>query len=535
VFKPKVIDRQSSMSPSRLLIAKARSKPPDVGNQAALRTLANRPNLGLGAGHQLSAADRQFFEPRLGQNLSGIRLHTNATAATALGARAFTTGRDIAFAPGAPQPDTAEGRRLLAHELAHIAQSAHSAGTAKPLSHPNDAAEREAGDAADAMLAGRAVQSLHAPAAAIARQALPPAMYPPIPWQPEAVFEPPAAQTPAGAIIAINAYLALDPAGQQTAFDISYPSGHLAACLHALDPAVAQNPPYLVPVQNLLRRIEGAATRAEAGQTDAQMSATQAAYMKAQPARQKGGDWGGAPPGKTRWEALTPTEQQSWTRRGQAAIARMVAHAATAAPQLALTAASFELNFELVDSVSLGAFAIGGSRPRETVAVGFEFVAICEVNPAYALSTVEHELHGHPVFDAAGPSIGGQVYAGAAAQVPGAPSGRETFDYYPSEIYSLLREIPLWVATSAADTGKTAAVPGNASTIDAQNPDPRTLIAFHLRQMQAKWAPTLLEPMLRGFWQRIGADPGITPMARTAFAGVLARVLGAANAARITR
>jgi hypothetical protein len=213
----------------------------------------------------------------------------------------------------------------------------------------------------------------------------------------------------------------------------------------------------------------------------------------------------------------------------------MVAHARTAAPQLGLSAASFELNFDLVDQISMGAFGVGGSVSGQTIAVGFEFVVICEVNPAYALSTMEHELHGHPVFDIAGPNMAGSVYAAAAAQVPGSPSGAETYEYYPSEIYSLLREIPLWVSTSPADAARIVRTPGASKTIASLNPDPRSLIAFHLRQMQTKWAPSLLEPLLRGFWRRVSADPGITPVALTEFSTVLTRVFGAAIAARITR
>jgi hypothetical protein len=501
-----------------------------LGNQAVVSLMRS----GLGSGQELSADDRHYFEPRLGTDLSQVRVHRDTAAAGALGARAFAAGRDIGFAAGAWQPGASEGRRLLAHELVHVAQSARGTAAGKPLSEPGDAAECEANAAADAMLAGRTMRPLQAPAASIARQ-MAMAMYPPTPWRPAAVFEPPAAHTPAGAIVAFDAYLALDAAGQQEAFDISFPSGNLAAALRALDPALAQKPPYLVPVQDLLRKIEGRETSAEAGQTDAQMATTQANFMRANPDAPKGGGWGGAAPGKTRWAGMTAAQQQDWTRRGNAAIALMVAHAATAAPNLLLTAASFELDFEKVDSVSLGAFAVGGSRPGETVAVGFEFVVICEVNPAYALSTVEHELHGHPVFDAAGPNTGGRIYAAAAAQVPGSPAGNETYEYYPSEIYSLLREIPLWVATSAADAGKSVATPGKTSTIKDLNPDPRNLIAWHVREMKTKWAPSLLEPMLRGFWQRISADPGIAPAALTAFAAVLTRVLGPADAGRITR
>jgi Domain of unknown function (DUF4157) len=54
-----------------------------------------------------------------------VRVHTDSSAAEAahaIQARAFTTGRDVAFAAGEYNPDSREGRRLLAHELAHVDQ-----------------------------------------------------------------------------------------------------------------------------------------------------------------------------------------------------------------------------------------------------------------------------------------------------------------------------------------------------------------------------------------------------------------------------
>lgn len=59
-----------------------------------------------------------------------MRVHADAPAAEsarALNARAYTVGRDIVFAPGTYQPETAAGRWLLAHELTHVAQQAQSA------------------------------------------------------------------------------------------------------------------------------------------------------------------------------------------------------------------------------------------------------------------------------------------------------------------------------------------------------------------------------------------------------------------------
>lgn len=80
---------------------------------------------GLGGGRPLGASERDFFEPRFGHSFADVRVHTDGEAAAAthaIGARAFTHGRDIAFAPGEYDPGGADGRRLLAHELTHVVQ-----------------------------------------------------------------------------------------------------------------------------------------------------------------------------------------------------------------------------------------------------------------------------------------------------------------------------------------------------------------------------------------------------------------------------
>lgn len=54
-------------------------------------------------------------------DFSEVRIHIGIQAQL-LGAKAFTHGNDIYFAPGTCQPETREGRRLLAHELTHVVQ-----------------------------------------------------------------------------------------------------------------------------------------------------------------------------------------------------------------------------------------------------------------------------------------------------------------------------------------------------------------------------------------------------------------------------
>jgi hypothetical protein len=76
-------------------------------------------------GRPLGADARGFFGPRLGRDLTDIRVHDGRRAAAladAVGARAFTLGRHIYFAEGELRESTAGGRRLLAHELVHVAQ-----------------------------------------------------------------------------------------------------------------------------------------------------------------------------------------------------------------------------------------------------------------------------------------------------------------------------------------------------------------------------------------------------------------------------
>ena len=89
-----------------------------------------------GGGHPLSAAARQFFEPRFGEDFSEVRIHNDFQAAglaRSINARAFTSGRDIAFAPGEYAPTTRSGQRLLAHELTHVLQQNDSpAGRMSP-------------------------------------------------------------------------------------------------------------------------------------------------------------------------------------------------------------------------------------------------------------------------------------------------------------------------------------------------------------------------------------------------------------------
>lgn len=89
-----------------------------------------------GKGSPLPASERSFFEPRFGRSFADVRLHTGSAADvanSAINARAFALGRDIAFAKGEYRPGTSSGRRLMAHELTHTLQRKDSAGSVRTL------------------------------------------------------------------------------------------------------------------------------------------------------------------------------------------------------------------------------------------------------------------------------------------------------------------------------------------------------------------------------------------------------------------
>jgi hypothetical protein len=141
----------------------------DVGNHAFRSTLA-RDGAGIlptgqvhpevqgtidstrGSGASLDASVRGRMEGTLG-DLSDVTVHTDDTADSlnrSVSARAFATGTDVYFAKGEYSPGSADGDKLIAHELAHVVQQ-RGAPNAGPLtvSNPGDALESEADSVAD--------------------------------------------------------------------------------------------------------------------------------------------------------------------------------------------------------------------------------------------------------------------------------------------------------------------------------------------------------------------------------------------------
>jgi hypothetical protein len=83
-----------------------------------------------GSGAQLDGQTRSFMNNRFDADFSRVKIHTDQQAAQlnkSLNAKAFTVGNDIYFGEGRYQPQSANGERLLAHELTHTIQQGNTA------------------------------------------------------------------------------------------------------------------------------------------------------------------------------------------------------------------------------------------------------------------------------------------------------------------------------------------------------------------------------------------------------------------------
>ena len=105
-----------------------------------------------GSGAGLDAGTQARLEPHLGP-LGDVTVHTDDTAHElnhSVQARAFATGSDVYFSKGTYNPGSADGDRLIAHELAHVVQQRGAPSSGRlTVSQPGDDLERQADDVAE--------------------------------------------------------------------------------------------------------------------------------------------------------------------------------------------------------------------------------------------------------------------------------------------------------------------------------------------------------------------------------------------------
>jgi hypothetical protein len=109
-------------------------------------------------GQALDPGTRAFMEPRFGYDFSRVRVHADARAAEsarAVDALAYTVGPHVVFGRRQYAPQTGEGQRLLAHELAHVVQQQSLPETSSSrlaVGEPASETEQEAAQAANQAL-----------------------------------------------------------------------------------------------------------------------------------------------------------------------------------------------------------------------------------------------------------------------------------------------------------------------------------------------------------------------------------------------
>jgi hypothetical protein len=131
--------------------------------------LGSRPGAGdraprpAATGRPLDPAVRAQLEAGFGREFGQVRVHTGeqaAASAAALGARAYTVGEDIVLGAGAAGLASPAGRRLLAHELAHVAQQRRGVRLPGGIDQVTDAYERHAQAVADQVVSGGSAAGL---------------------------------------------------------------------------------------------------------------------------------------------------------------------------------------------------------------------------------------------------------------------------------------------------------------------------------------------------------------------------------------
>ncbi len=115
-------EQTKSVSPAKSVLIQ---KSGDGTATASPQTEAKIDSMRKSGGTPLESSTREFMESRMGHDFSDVRIHKGSDAESTskdLNAKAYTVGKDIAFGKGEYQPETHEGKKLIAHELTHTIQ-----------------------------------------------------------------------------------------------------------------------------------------------------------------------------------------------------------------------------------------------------------------------------------------------------------------------------------------------------------------------------------------------------------------------------
>lgn len=169
--------RGAGNSAIRRLIPGLRVQLKGKGGARLDETIARAIQAKRGGGQKLDEGTRERMESAMDQDFSGVRVHTDGQAdrlSRSVRAEAFTTGSDIFFRSGKYEPESAEGRKLLGHELTHVVQQRNaSPPSGMKVSSPEDASERQASDVGESLSGEGAALSREEEPSEVMRQGAP--------------------------------------------------------------------------------------------------------------------------------------------------------------------------------------------------------------------------------------------------------------------------------------------------------------------------------------------------------------------------
>lgn len=349
--------------------------------------------------------------------------------------------------------------------------------------------------------------------------------------------------TPKLAREAMAAFKKMKPAQQKKNFDSFYRSGDITKMLKMLPPKDATGI-YRNELIKILRWIEETETLQIAGVTEERLAKTQQKWMTAkaeQDAKAKLSSNGvKRPPTPTeleearkaavektsiqpattnRWRTMKPSAKKQWKKDAKVAVKAVVAWAAKSYPELSLTQKHFVIDPDGIEKRGQGILAMGGvdSAGKDVAIVGIDFINTAKQNPDYVISTVVHEVFGHPEYGEYGKEYHLALYRRAAKKMkgykkpkPGSQAESQEIDayaYQETEIYSLLRELPYFPAAAAKTNPNLAQQAG----------DPTPMIDDHVATIKEQWEPSIAAALLHGLYQRFVQDPRLQKVAIQAF------------------
>jgi uncharacterized protein DUF4157 len=466
-----------------------------------------------------------------------------AASAFRLGAAAYTVGTDIVFARGHYDPDTGCGRRLLAHELAHVVQlrgadpSGEVGAAGRASGDQEVAAERLAGGAlAGALLPTSFIQ----PREAVARSAIAMQVKPD-------PFDALRAGTPLTAEKAedmLRHYGTLDSAGKDAVIRafarVGFAESPLRRWLAALPVASLRGHRPLL--SDIGERVQRLAVEQTSGKTLTQLGAAEAAFLlpeaekEARVEVEKEAKKEGKPPPtsisdedvakahaevtekaspvrppekKTAWDKVKEKgEDGAWNARAAKAIAAVVEACHKVAPELGIVAANLNWAPDVIANRGANVFALSGNP----LTIGMSFVETAEADPKYVVRTVVHEIAGHPEFGEGRKSYEAEIFAEAHRQAPRLGEtwtygSQHTYGYIGTETYAALREVPYYRPLSPADAQR-----GLIRGIE-----PEKNVANKVGLIKTRYPPDVGKAVVQGLYERFRVDPRITEDALALF------------------